>query len=334
MNTAAQPAAVSPPLLKVDNLAVEFRSEAGVARAVNGVSFDLRRGEVVALVGESGCGKTVTALSILRLIAEPPGRITQGGILFDGQDLLSMSTQAMQAIRGDRIAMVFQEPMNSLNPVYPVGRQIAEPLKRHRGLSARDALQRVINLLTSVRISDPAARQHDYPHQFSGGMQQRVMIAMSSACDPDIIIADEPTTALDVTIQAQILELLKERVTQAQTAMLLITHNLGIVARYADRVNVMYAGRIVEQADADDIFKRPAHPYTIGLMRSVPRLDKAISHRLEPIEGQPPNPLNLPPGCPFQPRCQIAIARCATELPRPRSVGERHTVACWVDADD
>ncbi len=304
-----------------------------MVHAVNGVSFDLRRGEIVALVGESGCGKSVTALSILRLVADPPGRITGGAIHFDGVDLLTEPLSALRDIRGNRIAMIFQEPMNSLNPVHPIGHQIAEPLSLHQGLSTQHALSKAIELLGSVRIPEPEQRGNDYPHQFSGGMQQRAMIAMGMGCEPDIIIADEPTTALDVTIQAQILELLAEQVLARQTAMLLITHNLGIVARYADRGNVMYAGRIVEQANADDLYERPRHPYTIGLLQSVPRLDQEIGGRLIPIDGQPPNPLNMPPGCPFQPRCRFAVGQCERELPALRPLGEGQSVACWVDVD-
>jgi oligopeptide/dipeptide ABC transporter ATP-binding protein len=328
--TVQQPKA---PLLKVRDLAVEFSTDAGVVRAVNGVSFDLRRGEIVAMVGESGCGKSVTALALLRLIANPPGSITGGAVLFDGQDLLKVPLPALRRIRGDRIAMIFQEPMSSLNPVHAVGRQIAEPLRLHRGMPERAALSQAVELMASVRISDPNRRRDDYPHQFSGGMQQRVMIAMGTACAPDIVIADEPTTALDVTIQAQILELLKEQVDNNHTAVLLITHNLGIVARYADRVNVMYAGRIVEQANADDIYERPRHPYTIGLLQSVPRLDQAAGDKLVPIEGQPPNPLNMPPGCPFQPRCRYAVARCQREAPVLKPVSDSQSVACWVDVN-
>jgi len=326
-----RPGQTTAPLLDVRDLTVEFRTSEGVIKAASGVSFDLNRGEIVALVGESGCGKSVTAMAILRLIDDPPGRITDGEIHFDGRDLLREPIETIQAIRGDRIAMVFQEPMNSLNPVHTIGDQVLEPLHLHKGLTKSAALARAIALLQSVRISDPARRYGDYPHQFSGGMRQRVMIAMGMGCVPDIVIADEPTTALDVTIQAQLLELLKEQVDRQHTAMLLITHNLGIVARYADRVNVMYAGRIVESASADDIYDRPSHPYTIGLLQSVPRLDRPVTEKLVPIEGQPPDPLDLPPGCPFQPRCRFATDVCLREDPPLRRLDDTHEIACWVD---
>ena len=327
-------AAQAPPLLQVRDLAVEFGGDGGVVKAVNGVSFDLHRGEIVALVGESGCGKSVTALALLRLVADPPGRITAGSIHFDGEDLLQIPLPLLRDIRGDRIAMIFQEAMNSLNPVHRIGRQIAEPLSLHRAMPMRDALAKAVDLLRSVRIPEALRRSRDYPHQFSGGMQQRAMIAMGMGCEPDIIIADEPTTALDVTIQAQLLELLQQQVVEKQTSILLITHNLGIVARYADRVNVMYAGRIVEQAKAEDIYDRPRHPYTLGLLQSVPRIDQAIGDKLTPIEGQPPDPINPPPGCPFRPRCRFAVTRCDEDIPLLRRLTDSQSIACWVDVDD
>jgi oligopeptide transport system ATP-binding protein len=318
-------------LLNVRDLTVEFSTEAGIVTAVDGVSFDLHSGEILALVGESGCGKSATALALLRLISDPPGRIAGGEIHFRDSDLLLADDAIMREIRGNRIAMIFQEPMTSLNPVYTIGRQLGEPLELHRNLSGQTLLEKCVALLESVNIPEPRQRLGNYPHQFSGGMRQRMMIAMGMSCEPDIVIADEPTTALDVTIQAQLLELLQEQVTSHGTALLLITHNLGVVARYADRVNVMYAGRIVESASADDIYDAPRHPYTIGLLRSVPRLDRAADEKLVPIEGQPPNPLDLPSGCAFHPRCPFAIDRCRAEIPVLTRVGGGHSVACWVD---
>jgi oligopeptide transport system ATP-binding protein len=318
-------------LLSVRELVVDFHTDDGVVRAVNGASFDLNNGEIVALVGESGCGKSVTALAILRLIADPPGRIIAGEIWFDGEDLRQASEEKIRSIRGNRIAMIFQEPMTSLNPVHTVGRQVAEPLALHKHLASKEALERCLSLLASVDIAEPRLRAGAYPHQFSGGMRQRVMIAMGMGCVPDVIIADEPTTALDVTIQAQLLELLQAQVANHNTALLLITHNLGIVARYAHRVNVMYAGRIVESGSADELYGRPKHPYTIGLLRSVPRLDRPMAERLQPIEGQPPNPLHLPSGCAFHPRCPFVLDKCRREAPPLRAISASHSVACWVD---
>jgi oligopeptide transport system ATP-binding protein len=318
-------------LLSVRDLTVEFAIDAGVITAVNGVSFDLNAGEILAMVGESGCGKSATALALLRLIADPPGRIVGGEVRFRDRDLLSVDETEIRDIRGNRIAMIFQEPMTSLNPVYTLGRQLGEPLALHKNLGGETLLAKCIALLESVSIPEPQQRLQSYPHQFSGGMRQRVMIAMGMSCDPDIVIADEPTTALDVTIQAQLLELLKAQVEKRRAALLLITHNLGVVARYADRVNVMYAGRIVESAGADDIYAAPRHPYTIGLLRSVPRLDRPVSEKLAPIEGQPPNPLDLPKGCPFHPRCPFAIDKCCAEAPPLTEMSESHSVACWVD---
>ena len=318
-------------LLSVRDLVVDFNTDEGLVRAVNGASFDLDTGEIVALVGESGCGKSVTALAILRLIADPPGRIVAGEIQFEGEDLRQASEEKIRAIRGNRIAMIFQEPTTSLNPVHTVGRQVAEPLALHKHLAQRDALEQCVSLLAAVNIAEPRLRAGAYPHQFSGGMRQRVMIAMGMGCVPDVIIADEPTTALDVTIQAQLLELLQAQVANHNTALLLITHNLGIVARYAHRVNVMYAGRVVESAHADELYACPKHPYTIGLLRSVPRLDRPMAESLQPIEGQPPDPLHLPSGCAFHPRCPFALDQCRREAPPLRAVTASHTVACWVD---
>ncbi|HYM30677.1 MAG TPA: ABC transporter ATP-binding protein [Candidatus Cybelea sp.] len=323
----------TPPLLSVRDLTVDFHTEAGMITAVDGISFDLHEGEILALVGESGCGKSATALALLGLIANPPGRVTGSSVSFRGRDLLTASESEIRAIRGNRIAMIFQEPMTSLNPVHTIGRQVGEPLRLHKGLSDDSLLEKCVALLESVNVPEPRRRLGDYPHQFSGGMRQRVMIAMGMGCVPDIIIADEPTTALDVTIQAQLLELLRSQVERHRTALILITHNLGIVARYADRVNVMYAGRIVESAGADELYARPRHPYTLGLLRSVPRLDRPAAEKLSPIEGQPPDALDMPSGCSFHPRCPFAIDKCRAEAPPLRQVSDTGAAACWVDVN-
>jgi oligopeptide/dipeptide ABC transporter ATP-binding protein len=323
-----------PALLSVRDLTVDFATDDGTITAVDGISFDLGAGEILAVVGESGCGKSATALALLRLVANPPGRIASGSVCFRGRDILQASEEELCEIRGNRIAMIFQEPMTSLNPVLTIGRQLGEPLRVHRGLDEAPLLQQCVALLESVSIAEPARRLADYPHRFSGGMRQRVMIAMGMSCSPDIIIADEPTTALDVTIQAQLLELLRRQVEDHGTALILITHNLGIVARYADRVNVMYAGRIVESADADALYAQPRHPYTIGLLQSVPRLDRPEAATLRPIPGQPPDALNRPTGCAFHPRCPLATAQCRAEVPPLRPVAAGHAAACWVAASD
>ena len=320
-------------LLSVRNLAIEFATADGIVAAVQNASFEIERGEITALVGESGCGKSATALAILRLIPDPPGRITGGEILFEGRDVLKIGEDEMRDLRGDRIAMIFQEPMTSLNPVHRIGHQVAEPLALHKKIGAAAALERGIGLLASVNIADPRRRAGAYPHQFSGGMRQRVMIAMAMGCVPDLVIADEPTTALDVTIQAQLLDLLSAQVEQHRTALLLITHNLGVVARYAHRVYVMYAGRIVESASADALYARPRHPYTIGLLRAVPRLDQPVATSLVAIEGQPPDPLHAPPGCAFHPRCPFALDACRAGVPPTRPVGDGHSIACIRDID-
>ena len=305
-------------LLEVNNLQTHFPTRAGLVRAVDGVSFYLQRGELLGLVGESGCGKSMTALSIMRLIA-PPGKIVGGEILFEGKDLLNFSESEMRQLRGDDIAMIFQDPMTSLNPVFTVGEQIAEALRLHRKLSRKEARLATIEAMREVSIPDPARRVDDYPHQLSGGMRQRIMIAMALACNPKLLIADEPTTALDVTIQAQILELLDELRRQRELAVLLITHDLGVVAEVADRVAVMYTGRIVEESPVDELFARPKHPYTEGLLRSVPKLtaEHVIKkERLETIEGTVPRPTDLPPGCHFAPRCRHRMPRCSEgEIP-------------------
>src|SRR5574341_831726 len=316
-------------LLEVRNLHTTFRTSAGTVRAVDGVSWDVQEGETVALVGESGCGKSVSALSIMRLVAEPAGRIEAGEIPYKGRDLLKLSEPEMRHVRGREIAMVFQEPMTSLNPVLTIGRQLTEGLEIHLGMTPVAARSRAIELLGMVGIADPERRLAQYPHHFSGGMRQRMMIAMALACNPSLILADEPTTALDVTIQAQILELMRDLSRRLGVAMLIITHNLGVVARYADRVNVMYAGRIIEQAAAREIYANPRHPYTLGLLRSVPRLDEPRRARLDPIQGQPPDLTRLPPGCAFAPRCAYRVERCAAEAPPLEEVAPAHTAACW-----
>ncbi|MEZ5834061.1 MAG: ABC transporter ATP-binding protein [Dongiaceae bacterium] len=318
-----------PALLEVDHLSVEFRMPDGVIRAVDDVSFDIERGEVVAIVGESGSGKSVTALSILRLVSEPVGRITAGAIRLDGQDLLRLDEEAIRRVRGNRIGMVFQEPMTSLNPVLSIGRQVTEAMQMHLGLAPGAAHARAVELLQLVGIAEPERRLKQYPHHLSGGMRQRAMIAMALSCKPELIIADEPTTALDVTIQAQILHLMQDLCRRLDVALIIITHNLGVVARYADRVNVMYAGRIVERGSAADLYRAPSHPYTIGLLNSVPRLDKPRGAPLEPISGNPPDPLALPSGCTFRPRCALAVPHCAESTPPLRQVAGTHESACF-----
>jgi oligopeptide/dipeptide ABC transporter ATP-binding protein len=318
-----------PRLLSVESLVTQFSTSSGVVRAVDGVSWDIEEGETVALVGESGCGKSVTALSIMRLVAEPAGRIVSGRIMFKGRDLLALSEEEMQRVRGSEIAMVFQEPMTSLNPVLTIERQLTEGLEIHDRIDPAKARARALKLLAMVGIPDGERRLPQYPHHFSGGMRQRIMIAMALACNPQLILADEPTTALDVTIQAQILELMRNLSRELGVAMLIITHNLGVVARYADRVNVMYAGRIIEQATAAELHAKPRHPYTLGLLRSVPRLDEPRRARLDPIEGQPPDLTRLPPGCAFQPRCKYRVERCV-EVPQLAPLGPPgHQAACW-----
>jgi oligopeptide/dipeptide ABC transporter ATP-binding protein len=303
-------------------------------RAVDGVSYSVEAGETVAVVGESGSGKSVGALSILRLIPNPPGRITAGEILFDGRDLLKLSEADMREVRGRDIGMVFQEPMTSLNPVLTIGRQITETLERHQGADRAAAEKRALELLELVGIADAARRLRQYPHQLSGGMRQRVMIAIALACNPKLIIADEPTTALDVTIQAQILELMKSLSLRLGVAQIVITHNLGIVARYASRVNVMYAGRVVETGSAEAIYHDPRHPYTIALLKSVPRLDQPRRARLDPVDGQPPDLTRLDGGCAFRPRCRFAVAACAQSFPPLEAIGEAgHFAACFRSAE-
>jgi len=321
-------------LLEVRNLCTEFRTGVGIVPAVDGISYTVEPGETVAIVGESGSGKSVGALSLLRLIPDPPGRITAGEVIFAGRDLLRLSEAEMREVRGGEIGMVFQEPMTSLNPVLTIGRQITETLEQHRGADRAECERRAHELLGLVGIADAARRLKQYPHQLSGGMRQRIMIAIALACEPKMIIADEPTTALDVTIQAQILELMQRLTRQLGVALIVITHNLGVVARYADRVNVMYAGRIVESGSAAAIYHNPRHPYTMALLRSVPRLDRPRQARLDPIEGQPPDLTRLDQGCAFRPRCRFAVEACAAARPPLLPIGApgQHS-ACFRAAD-
>jgi oligopeptide/dipeptide ABC transporter ATP-binding protein len=317
------------PLLQIKDLRTHFFTEDGVVKAVDGVSYDVQPGEILGLVGESGCGKSVSALSILRLIPNPPGRIVGGEIIFEGDDILKMDEDEVRHIRGNKIGMIFQEPMTSLNPVLTIGRQLTETLELHLKMDKTAASQRAVELLELVGIPEAKSRIQDYPHQFSGGMRQRVMIAMALSCNPKLLLADEPTTALDVTIQAQILEVLTRLTRELGTAVIIITHNLGVVARYADRVNVMYAGKVIESTSALELYHNPRHPYTLGLLKSVPRLDTARKAKLDPIEGMPPDLINLGVGCPFRPRCRFAVERCEQENPPLLAVGESHTAACW-----
>jgi oligopeptide transport system ATP-binding protein len=319
------------PLLEVKNLKTHFFTPDGVVKAVNGVSYTLEDGEALGLVGESGCGKSVSALSLMRLIPSPPGRIVDGEVVFDGRDLLKLSDDEIRRIRGNDIAMIFQDPMTSLNPVLTIGKQISEALELHKGLSGSQARQKTVELLELVGIPSARGRVDDYPHQFSGGMRQRVMIAMALSCDPKVLLADEPTTALDVTIQAQILDLIKRLRSELGMAVVLITHDLGVVAGLADKINVKYAGYIVESAPAQELFGNPRHPNTLGLLRSIPRIDEPRKEKLIPIEGLPPDLVDTPPGCPFQPRCVYAIDRCTEENPMLEPVSRGHTIACWVD---
>jgi oligopeptide/dipeptide ABC transporter ATP-binding protein len=323
-----------PPLLEVRDLSVSFRTQDGTVHAVDNVSFTVNRGEVLGIVGESGSGKSVTAMTLMRLILDQ-NAVFSGEVLFDGRDLMQLSQHDMLQVRGTKIAMIFQDPMTSLNPVYRVGWQIEEQLRAHQDISAKQARRRTLELLGAVGIPNPQARVDDYPHQFSGGMRQRVMIAMGISCNPDVLIADEPTTALDVTIQAQILELIGNLQREFDSAVVLITHDLGVVAEVANRVAVMYAGRIVEYAEVGELFRRPQHPYTWGLLGSISRMDRPRQRRLAAITGQPPSLISLPAGCSFRPRCPHAFDRCRTERPdlAARS-GAGHLDACFLPADE
>ena len=318
-----------PNLLEVKDLKTYFFTYEGVVKAVDGISYELEEGETLGLVGESGCGKSVSALSVMRLIPDPPGKIIDGTIQFEDEDILKIDMDDMRRIRGGKISMVFQEPMTSLNPVLTVEKQLTETLELHKGMTKAESRREAVDLLARVGIPDPEKRVKQYPHQFSGGMRQRVMIAMALSCNPRLIIADEPTTALDVTIQAQILELMKSLTVEFGVALIIITHNLGVVARYADRMNIMYAGRIIERGSAREIYANPRHPYTVGLLRSVPRLDLPRRTKLDPIEGQPPDLVNLPVGCSFRARCRWAIDKCALEAPELEMLNEGHSSACW-----
>ena len=320
-------------VLEIKDLKTNFYTDEGVIKAVDGLSYDINKGECVGIVGESGCGKSVSAMSVLRLIPYPPGIIEGGEIKFKGKNLLDISEDEIQEIRGNKISMIFQEPSTSLNPVLSVERQLTESLELHRAMKRSEAKEEAVRLLELVGIPDPDRRIYDYPHQFSGGMQQRIMIAMALSCSPDLIIADEPTTALDVTVQAQILELLAEMREKLGTAVLIITHNLGVVARYVDRLNVMYAGSIVETGKTDEIYANPKHPYTIGLLKSVPRLDQPKTKDMDVIEGMPPNLARLPEGCHFAERCKFVMDKCREDKPVLEEVSEGHFRACFYDAD-
>jgi oligopeptide transport system ATP-binding protein len=323
----------SPLLMQVRDLTTRFYTEDGTVYAVNGVSYDLHEGETLGIVGESGCGKSVHALSIMRLIPQPPGKIVDGHVLFKGHDILQYSEDEMRAIRGSDIAMIFQDPMTSLNPVFTIGEQIAEALRLHMAMNDNQARSRTAELLELVGIPDAKSRLDSYPHEFSGGMRQRVMIAMGLSCAPEILFADEPTTALDVTIQAQIIDLARRLRDKLGMAMIWITHDLGIVAGLVDRVIVMYAGFIVEKADVADLYAHPRHPYTLGLLRSLPRVDKdrIADQRLIPIPGFPPDLIDLAEGCPFVVRCPFSIPRCRAENPPLKKIDKNHEIACWVD---
>ncbi|HYF77450.1 MAG TPA: ABC transporter ATP-binding protein [Symbiobacteriaceae bacterium] len=323
---------MSEKLVDIRNLKTYFYTEDGVVPAVDGVDLYVKRGETLGVVGESGCGKSVTSLSVMRLIASPPGKIVDGEILFEGEDLVKKSEAEMRKIRGNDISMIFQEPMTSLNPVYTIGDQIGEAIVLHQGLSKKEALDKAIEMLRLVGIPLPERRVHEYPHQLSGGMRQRVMIAMALSCNPKLLIADEPTTALDVTIQAQILELMKKLKKELGMAIMLITHDLGVVAEMCERVVVMYGGKVVEEGDAVSIFKSPLHPYTEGLLQSIPRMDEDVD-RLHVIEGVVPNPLHLPEGCRFHPRCPYAIEKCKASQPPLEQVAPGRYVACFLSAD-
>jgi len=316
------------PLLSVEDLSVEFWTRRGTIHAVNGVSFDVAPGETLAIVGESGCGKSVTSLALLGILPRA-GRVVSGTAMFEGRDLLQLRDAALRKIRGRDVAMIFQDPMTSLNPVLTIGRQIREALETHFDLDKKEANDRSAELLDRVGIPSPKARLRDYPHQFSGGMRQRAMIAMALACEPKLLIADEPTTALDVTIQAQILELLRELVAERDTALVLITHDLGVVAGMCERVNVMYAGMFMETGSANQLFTSPRHPYTLGLLQSIPRLDARRKEALTPIEGAPPDMLRPPSACPFQPRCRFEVEQSSQEVPPLREIEPGHFVACF-----
>jgi oligopeptide transport system ATP-binding protein len=316
-------------LISVNNLKVSFTIEGTRVVAVDGASFSIEKGKTMGLVGESGCGKSVTSLSVIRLIPEPPGKIEEGEVILNGEDLLKKSESEMEKIRGNKISMIFQEPMTALNPVFKIGMQVSEPFIYHQGLSKEEALQKSIEMLDKVGIPDPAKRVNEYPHQLSGGMRQRVMIAMALACDPDLLIADEPTTALDVTIQAQILELMKKIQKDFNMSILFITHDLGVVAEMCDEVMVMYAGKVFEIGHVKDLFENPLHPYSKGLLKSRVKLDQDRSHDLDTIEGVVPSLFNLPKGCPYQDRCEAVSSKCREDMPPLKDLGNGRYVACF-----
>jgi oligopeptide transport system ATP-binding protein len=316
-------------LLEVKDLKTQFRTQDGIVHAVNGVSFSVDEGETLGLVGESGCGKSVSVLSVMRLIPQPPGKITSGQVLFQGRDLLKVDDEEIRSVRGNKIAMVFQDPMTSLNPVLTIGTQIGEALELHLGMTKEQARKRSVELLKMVGIPEAEGRLDDYPHQFSGGMRQRVMIAMGLSCSPQLLIADEPTTALDVTIQAQIIDIVKRLKRELGMAIIWITHDLGVIAGLADRINVMYAGFVIETAPVKEIFANPLHPYTLGLLASIPRLDALRKSKLTPIEGLPPDLIEMPKGCPFYDRCSFRTDPCANDNPVLELAAVRHSVACW-----
>lgn len=322
-------------ILDVQGLQTYFKTDAGIVKAVDGVSFVVHKGETVGLVGESGCGKSVTNLSIMKLVPSPPGKIVGGKVLYEGRDILQMSEKELRSIRGNKISMIFQDPMTSLNPFLKISTQMIETIMLHQDMTKKEARERAVQMLKEVGIPNAEKRIDCYPHQFSGGMRQRVMIAMALSCNADLLIADEPTTALDVTIQAQILELIQKMNEKMQTAVILITHDLGVVAGMCDTVCVMYAGRIVEKATTEKLFEKPMHPYTEGLIASVPKLDaKGKSEKLFSIEGQPPNVIDLPPCCPFHPRCHRTMDVCKCAYPPVKTLEENHEVACWLHASE
>ena len=319
-------------LLEIKNLKTYFFISDGVSRAVDGVDIKIFKGKTLGLVGESGCGKSVTALSILRLVPSPPGKIVSGEILFNNQDLIKLSAEGIRKIRGNKISMIFQEPMTSLNPVFTIGDQIAEVFRLHKGMNKRESFQEAKRMLELVKIPEPEQRIREYPHQMSGGMRQRVMIAMALSCDPDLLIADEPTTAVDVTVQAQILELMENLKAQFNSSILMITHNLSVIAKIADYVAVMYAGLIMEYADINEIFENPQHPYLMSLLKSIPRLDKVSEtvEKLKVIEGTVPDPLHYPTGCRFHPRCEFVMDRCKIQEPEMKETKENHFARCFL----
>lgn len=322
-----------PVILQVRDLHTQFATDDGIVQAVNGISLSLREGETLGIVGESGCGKSVSMLSVMRLLHEPPAKISAEHLSFMGTDIMALSKDEMRKVRGSQMSMIFQDPMTSLNPVLTIGFQLTEPLKLHLGFDDKSAKKRAAQLLTMVGIPDAASRLDDYPHQFSGGMRQRAMIAMALACNPTVLIADEPTTALDVTIQAQIVDLVRRLMDQLGMALIWITHDLGVIAGLADRVIVMYAGFIVESALVEELYEKPRHPYTQALLRSLPRMDGSVGEELESIEGLPPDLIALPKGCPFAARCKFVQDKCRVENPPLEAISPDHKIACWIDVD-